>query len=300
MERPNKTTLALLGGVALLLILLAVFAATRDSDQDKLGDGSGSFIAADDPDLNKTCGGQVLYEQIKRALFRQAAQVRGHDQDDYEKIATAASVRMENAVAEGQSDGLIDCAGSLSIDLPPGVATVAGRHMLMTDIYYGVAQSGSGPKKVVQLRNANSLIESLSTLTVGARTAAPPQGPQQPMDAPIDDLGSAMPPPPTEPESRPLPAATAHPSFDCTRARSKSEQAVCGDPGLAQSDRAMAAEYQRAIGASTPDQAAILRQTRDRFLAYRDRCANSVCIAEAYNGRIREIRDIMGGRWQPR
>ncbi|MEO7563934.1 MAG: hypothetical protein ABIR63_08130 [Sphingomicrobium sp.] len=300
MNRPNKTTLALLGGVALLLILLGVFAATRDSDQDKLGDGAGNLIAADNPDLNKACGGQLLYEQIKRALFRQAAQVRGNDQDDYEKIAIAASVRMENAVAEGQSEGLIDCAGSLSIDLPPGVATVAGRHMLMTDIYYGVAQANSGPKKVVQLRNANSLIESLATLTVGARTAAPPQGPQQPMNEPVDDGGSGIPSQAPEPGPPQVPAATAQPSFDCARARSKSEQAICGDPGLAQSDRAMAAEYQRAIASSSPDQAAVLRQTRDRFLTYRDRCANSVCIAEAYNGRVREIRDIMAGRWQPR
>ena len=41
------------------------------------------------------------------------------------------------------------------------------------------------------------------------------------------------------------------------------------------------------------------RRTRDRFLAYRDRCPNRACIGEAYVGRMREIRDIMEGRWQP-
>lgn len=36
-----------------------------------------------------------------------------------------------------------------------------------------------------------------------------------------------------------------------------------------------------------------LRQTRDRFLAYRERCPDEACVAEAYRGRMAEIRDIM-------
>ena len=297
MERPSKHTLILFGGVAALLLLLGLFAATRDSDQDKLGD-SASYLPADNPDLNKACAGQPVYDQIKRALFRQAAQARGNSQDEYEKIATAASVRMENAVAEGQSGMIVDCAGSLFIDLPPGVATVAGRHMLMTDVYYGVAAGGGGPKKVVQLRNAGGLIETLATLVLVPQQAAPPPIPPF-AEPPVDDLAPL--PSPTTGEAAPAPAPTgrAQPSFDCTAARSRGEIAVCADPNLAQLDRAMAAEYQRAISASTPEQAAALRQTRDRFLGYRDRCANNACIADSYTGRIREIHDIVSGRWQP-
>ena len=44
----------------------------------------------------------------------------------------------------------------------------------------------------------------------------------------------------------------------------------------------------------------LLQQTRDRFLAYRDRCPNNACIGDAYTGRMREIRDIMEGRLQSR
>jgi uncharacterized protein len=43
----------------------------------------------------------------------------------------------------------------------------------------------------------------------------------------------------------------------------------------------------------------LLRQTQRRFLAYRDRCADAQCVTQAYTGRIREIRDIVEGRWQP-
>jgi hypothetical protein len=35
-------------------------------------------------------------------------------------------------------------------------------------------------------------------------------------------------------------------------------------------------------------------------MAYRDRCPTNACIGDAYVGRMREIRDIMEGRWQPR
>jgi uncharacterized protein len=60
----------------------------------------------------------------------------------------------------------------------------------------------------------------------------------------------------------------------------------------------MAAQYGRAMVAATPEQEALLRRTRDRFLTYRDRCSNNSCIGDAYVGRMREIRDIMEGRWQ--
>jgi uncharacterized protein len=39
----------------------------------------------------------------------------------------------------------------------------------------------------------------------------------------------------------------------------------------------------------------MLQRSRDRFLAYRDQCPSSACIAETYRGRIREIRDIASG-----
>ena len=40
--------------------------------------------------------------------------------------------------------------------------------------------------------------------------------------------------------------------------------------------------------------------TRDRFLGYRDRCPTDSCIATTYRGRMREIDDIMAGRWRGR
>jgi len=90
------------------------------------------------------------------------------------------------------------------------------------------------------------------------------------------------------------------PSFDCANAHTKGEIAVCSDSGLSALDVNMAAQYRRALGNADDEQRAALQSTRDRFLAYRDRCANRQCVGDAYVGRMREIRDIMEGRWQPR
>ena len=64
-------------------------------------------------------------------------------------------------------------------------------------------------------------------------------------------------------------------------------------------DRARDAQYGRAMASASPGQQVLLRRTRDRFLGYRDRCSNTRCMGDAYTGRMREIRDIMLGRWTP-
>jgi uncharacterized protein len=92
---------------------------------------------------------------------------------------------------------------------------------------------------------------------------------------------------------------SARASFDCSRARTHGEIAICGDAGLAALDRQMAAEYSRAHRGASPEQRAILLDTAHRFYAYRDRCPTNACIANAYAGRMREIRDIIEGSWQP-
>ena len=53
-----------------------------------------------------------------------------------------------------------------------------------------------------------------------------------------------------------------------------------------------------ALTGATPDQQVLLLRTARRFYAYRDRCPARQCIANAYLGRMREIRDIMEGRWR--
>ncbi len=88
-------------------------------------------------------------------------------------------------------------------------------------------------------------------------------------------------------------AGTVRPSFNCRYARSRSERAVCSNERLAAKDRAMSSLFYSALADADPRTRAVLRRTRDRFLAYREGCNSDTCIAQAYDGRMDEIRDIM-------
>jgi uncharacterized protein len=70
---------------------------------------------------------------------------------------------------------------------------------------------------------------------------------------------------------------------------------VCGSNRLAAKDRAMSSLFYSALADADRRTRSELRRTRDRFLAYRERCGSEACVAEAYDGRMDEIRDIMAG-----
>jgi hypothetical protein len=126
--------------------------------------------------------------------------------------------------------------------------------------------------------------------TIARPTPAPPPQPKQPPPA------KAAPVRKDEPSvTRPRDAA-AKPSFDCGKARARSEIAVCSNPGLAALDREMSREFFRALRAADPDEADALRASRTHFLHYRNSCGSDACIADAYRGHMAEIADIMGGR----
>jgi hypothetical protein len=303
MRRLNPTLLLLLAGIVVLLLLIAYFASGRNPDQDKL---TTKQVAKTPPagSIEKRCASQATYDLIKRELFRRAAQLRGSDQAAYDKLAAYAVVRMENPVLEGESKdtGAVNCSGSLSLDLPPGVAVVGGRRTLMSDVDYTVQPAADGSGNVVLLRNADAIITPLATLArVGGSpppSAAPETNAIAAEQPPAGASGTPQAPSPAEPLA-PRPSG-AGASFDCTKARTRGEVAVCSDAGLATLDRNMAAQYGRAVSQASPEQRDLLLETAHRFYAYRDRCPNNACIGDAYVGRMREIRDIMEGRWRPR
>jgi uncharacterized protein YecT (DUF1311 family) len=175
----------------------------------------------------------------------------------------------------------------------------------MSDVDYTVQPAADGSGNVVLLRNADPIVTPLASLARSANaplappaTSSPPGTlPQQPsQQQPLENVAAS------ESANKivgPPSVFAGRPSFDCSRARSKGELTVCSDPGLSELDVNMATQYRRALEAASPQQERQLRQTGNRFIAYRDRCPDTHCAAEAYLGRMREIRDIMEGRWQP-
>jgi uncharacterized protein YecT (DUF1311 family) len=300
MKRLNPTAIALLGGVLVLLVLLFVFASTRNENSDKLSDAQVAGKEVTDPE--KRCAAQATYDLIKRELFRRAAELRGTDQAAFDKLASFSVVRMEAPMLKSHDEdlGTIACTGTLSLDLPPGVAVVGGRRTLSADIDYTIQPAADGSGDVLTLANADAIVTPLATL---ARVGAPPDQPLTPT-APADQ-GVMIPPLTGEPAApaAPMPPGAAPqasgpgPSFNCQYARTRGEIAVCNDADLAGLDRQMAAQFAGAMAQADADQRALLQSTRSRFITYRERCRSDDCISDAYRGRMREIRDILAGNW---
>ena len=300
MRRLNPTVLALLGGLVILLLLVAYFASNRNPDQDKLTGNELSEAQPSNPE--KRCASQATYDLIKRELFRRAAQMRGSDQAAYDQLSNAAVLRMENPVMESQDSGTgaINCSGTLSLDLPPGVAVVGGRRTLTSDMDYTIQPAADASGDVILLRNSDAILSPLATLARVAEAQQPEVGTDGNELVPAEPEGNVAATESANLQPGPPSSYPGRPSFDCSNARTKGEIAVCSDSGLSALDVNMAAQYRRALAAADDEQRAALQSTRDRFLAYRDRCPNRQCIGDAYTGRMREIRDIVEGRWQPR
>ena len=307
MRRLTPTQIALIiAGILILAFAAWTFASTRRSNPDVLTDSN--MAAAKSADPERRCGSQGTYDLIKRELFRRAAALRGNDAAAFTKLAAYAVVRVDRPLLDSEDDqtSAISCSGSLTLDLPPGVAVIGGRRSLNADIGYALQPSADGNGEVLTLTRADAIITPLATL---ARVGGASIDPLAPAPTPADTLSPPPVPMPTPaPGTNPPPAATpapppppaptfaGRPSFNCASARTRGELAVCADSGLAALDRQMAAQYVDALRDADPRTRAELQRSRDRFLSFRDQCPNSACIADTYRGRIREIHDIANGR----
>lgn len=307
-ERSSWTIIILIGGLVLLAFIIIYLATRGNGDEDKLTNRTVSTGKSAAESREKLCASSATYGLIKRELFRRAAQLRGSDQAAFDRLSGVAVVRMENPVmvSEDSSTSAVNCSGSLALDLPPGVQVVGGRRTLSSDVDYTVTMAADGSGPVVLLKNADAIVTPLATLAQVSQPTA--QAPQQAIAGNVTaPEGSVAAPQPSQSVPAPGPARTipqrpqppsAQASFDCSAARTRGETAVCGDSGLAALDRQMASEYARAFSVASPEQRAMLKDTAHRFYAYRDRCPTNACISDAYTGRIREIRDIIEGRWE--
>ena len=86
-----------------------------------------------------------------------------------------------------------------------------------------------------------------------------------------------------------LSSAPAHAaSFDCAKASTPVEQAICRDGYLSSLDEILASTYQEAWGLAQ-DQKSLMQSQRD-WLARRDQCPDINCITESIQQRIQELK----------
>lgn len=106
----------------------------------------------------------------------------------------------------------------------------------------------------------------------------------------------AAPDPPT--------AGSAGPSFECAKATTVVEKAICGDPKLASLDRQVASAYTSALGKWDDQTRNRERASQRAWMAHRDRCAKSeeiaACIAASYQQRAIELQIKSGQLTAPK
>jgi uncharacterized protein YecT (DUF1311 family) len=318
---PNRWLL-IVGGLLLLGAILFGLSLTRSGPgSDALGndsEGSEEETAATDPEAR--CAAPATYDLIKRELFRQAATTRGSDQAAFDQLSGYSALRVTKPVRREQDAGLerVSCTADVALDLPPGVQVVGGRRTLNASLGYNLQPAADSSGDVVTLSGAEGIVVPLATLARTGSAAPATTDSTQPVPEPVapgtsvPSVGPTNPPPPPEaprpveaaPDRSPPPpavvppTASVRPSFNCARARTRGEIAVCNSSELAALDRQMANFYGSAYRGADRDAKALLERTRSRFLTYRDRCRNDACVADAYRGRISEIRDIVDGSWR--
>ena len=331
MRRLSPTTVAVLAGILALLLILYVFSDGKRENPERL-DADEVAGVTERPSADE-CGSQQTFDLVKREAFRRAAELRGSNQAEFDHLAaySVARVTSPTSASADEAAGPIRCSGTLAIDLPPGVVSADGQRTVGGDIGYTVQSAASSGQPAVALSNANAIVVALASLqgsqnAQAGELAASTDGEDRASPAPAAQPArrpSSSPPPAPNPAPRraerepaprraapapapepraapaPQPTATASPSFNCRNARARSEIAVCRNAALASLDRQMASQFYSARSRATPQQRALLERTRGTFLGYRNRCRNTDCIAAAYRDRMREISDIMAGRWNP-
>ncbi len=88
--------------------------------------------------------------------------------------------------------------------------------------------------------------------------------------------------------------AAGAPSFDCTKARTPDEKAICADPALSALDAQLGVIYRRTMQRSNPGEAAALRATQLRWIQDRSRdcSADRACLQASLSARLGQLDSV--------
>jgi hypothetical protein len=296
--------LRLIGPALALAALPALAGCDWMQKKDPPGQKSEAELKAEQTArIRRACASDATYDRLKELAFDEAVRIRGGDPRALDAVAEAAVVRMEEPVAKSRDEELnvTVCTGRFILELPPGAENAFdGQRRLTAEVEYAAQAAADGSGLVYQMTGAEPIIYRLAT--VGGMPRQTQTAQNQPVPVPIPTYEAQPETPVTERESAraepaPAPRGAASPSFNCARGRSRSERMVCSSGSLAALDRQMSSHFYSALANSDGDTRRALRRSRDRFLAYRERCSSEACIAQAYRDRIDEIRDISAGRY---
>lgn len=106
----------------------------------------------------------------------------------------------------------------------------------------------------------------------------------------IEKEGIEISPRTSTPSQDSPPTIAARPSFNCAKAASAVEKAICSDNSLAALDVQLARTYQSLKKSLPSSQFARVRSSQREWIAQRDYCGSSVsCISQAYRNRLNQL-----------
>jgi hypothetical protein len=261
--------------------LAALFAAGCQKVESHAVAAPEDAAAAPAPAAAAACADPASLEQLKRAAFTRAGQLRQVDPAALDRLAGAAAVRLDEAVSKQRDDALdvTVCAGRLTVALPAGTRDpFSGATELSARVSYAVQRTADRSLRVQRLAGAEPIAYPIAALALPT-----PQPAAQPAAA-APALRPAV------AQSRPAPPP---PGWRCdARARTHTEYLLCANASLAALDRRTAALHGRAMASADGKTRERLQRTRARFLARLERCRRLSCAEDVYEDRIEQIQRI--------
>lgn len=299
----NRIIAGLLVAALLAIVLLVARCAPADPARIAATSRAATQERALARQYREACASALAVDRLKQATFAEALRLRSLPPANLETLAAYSTVRVEQPRVTGRNETLdaTTCAGRMVIDIPPGAEVAfSGQRKLIADIDYSAQPAADGSGLVYRVTGATPIVRQLAAFDLAVTSYRPEavdalprvaeQGPLSDLSDMIDTIDREF-----EPEERPEPVpARVSPSFDCRRASARVERMICADPRLAALDREMAGLFNEVRDNGSRRQRAVLDDSRDRFLAYRNRCPDERCVAQAYADRMDEIVDIGG------
>jgi hypothetical protein len=190
--RALSTNVAVLVTAVLALLLIAYVITGSSSDERETA---------------PHCTSRQALDQIKNELFRRAAVVRGTNDAGFAAVANYSVVRAGSPLYRTHHRGSakVTCAGSITLDLPPGVAIVGGRRSLTANIQYDLEPSAGGAARLIMLSKADDVVAPLATVSAAPRQAGSLLPAPTPDPAQVTAVAQPQPVQRAEPHAAPQP-----------------------------------------------------------------------------------------------
>ncbi len=231
------------------------------------------------------CVSKAVIERMRDSLFDSAIAAAKEGTQNLNSLRSVLSGRIESPLLQAHDDALkrTSCSGRLVFALPPNThRAFAGATSLSGEIAYDIQPAADQSGPVVKMTGGEPIVDALVN-AVRSRKAPERVARAAPVDRGF--AGFAFDPPEVTERSNPVPemASIQGPSFSCGGKLNRVERMICDDGSLADQDRALNSAWRDARSRTSDARKPALEAERQKYLARRNACRDSLCIATTYD-----------------